>query len=78
MPGSRPESQEISMEILVKLLLSFSIIVFNMMKLLDKTFTIKLFTQIEGGTKLYPQIIFVSTTKLGGNTINILNCYFSK
>ena len=22
------------------------------------------------------RIIFVSTTKMGGNTINILNCYF--
>ena len=34
------------MEILVKLLLSFSIIVFNMIKLLFKTFLIKIFAQI--------------------------------
>ena len=28
-------------------------------------------------TKSYRKIIFVSATKLGENTTNILNCYFS-
>ena len=32
---------------------------------------------IEGATKAYQKIIFVSTTKIGENTTNILNCYFS-
>ena len=31
---------------------------------------------IKEATKLYPQIIVVSVTKIGENTNNILNCYF--
>ena len=40
-------------EILVKLLLLFSIIVFNMMNLLVQTFVIKLFAQINVLKKVY-------------------------
>ena len=32
---------------------------------------------IKGATKSYRKIIFVSATKIGENTTNILNCYFS-
>ena len=32
--------------------------------------------RIKGATKLQPWIIFVSATKIGRNTTNILNCYF--
>ena len=35
------------MEIIVKLLLSFSVIVFDMMKLLIKTFIMKVYTRID-------------------------------
>ena len=42
----RSQRKERKMEILVKLWLSFSIIAFNMMKLLVKTFIIKLFARI--------------------------------
>ena len=31
----------------------------------------------KGATKSYWKIIFVSATKIGENTTNILNCYFS-
>ena len=33
---------------------------------------------IKAAPKLQPKIIFVSITKIGENTTNILNCYFSK
>ena len=32
----------------------------------------------KGATKLYPKIIFVSPTKIDGNTTKTLNCYFFK
>ena len=31
---------------------------------------------VKGATKSYQKIIFVSATKIGENTTNILNCYF--
>ena len=34
--------------------------------------------RIKGTTKLSPQIIFVSDTKINKSTTNTLNCYFSK
>ena len=40
------------MEILVKLPLIFSITVFNMTELVDKTLTIKIFVQIDVSTKV--------------------------
>ena len=41
----------------------------NLIKIADTSF--------KGATKSYREIIFVSATKIGENTINILNCYFS-
>ena len=33
--------------------------------------------ELKGVTKSYRKIIFVSATKIGKTTTNILNCYFS-
>ena len=41
----------------------------------ERSFSSKYF---KGAPKLKPKIIFASPTKVGENTINILNCYFSK
>ena len=42
----------------------------------ETSFSIQIKKLIKGATKSYRKIIFVSATKIGENTSNILNCYF--
>ena len=47
-------------------------------KILDRVLnTLVCATIFKRAPKLYPKITFVSTAKIDGNVINVLNCYFS-